>query len=718
MGFQELYIKKIYKTYKDNIVTDFYIPVLEESKVYKRAVGFFTSSALIELTKGITGLIKNGGSIQLIVSPRLTAQDVLYIQEGYRLKDVIQSSLVKDFIEPKTQAELERISWIGYLIATDRLEIKVAFTKDISSTGMYHEKVGVMVDSQGNRIAFQGSMNETTNAFHNNVESITVFNSWNDIENEYTQEIESSFDSLWNDNEKNLHVIDFPQVLYDKLKSYSKDEQELNLDLDFQEYVELQPPLNVDVPTMPKDIQLFDYQTQAIDEWQKRNFRGIFDMATGTGKTLTGLGAVVRLFQMKKRFFLLIVCPYQHLVEQWVEDIEKFNIKPIVGYSSSQQKDWKKRLKDNVNYFNAQIIDFKCFVTTNRSFISQDVRNILKYLKDEVLLLVDEAHNFGSRRLQETLNSSYKYRLGLSATLERHNDTAGTQTLFDYFGEKCIEYDIERAIKEEKLTRYYYHPVVVYLTNFELSEYNKLSKKIAKAVIRDKYGKIEITEHAKTLMIMRSRIVAGAFNKVETLKNIMFEKGYINDTHMLIYCGSATIDDGSTADDDGQKQIMAVCKMLGNDLGMKVTKFTSEENAKERESIKRGFIDAEPYQAIVAIKCLDEGVNIPSIKTAFILASTTNPKEYIQRRGRVLRKSPNKEYSVIWDFVTLPRELSTVNADSEEVKYDVSLVKKEIARMEEFGRIAENPSEMDRLKSQLVETYGLDRFKISEEDLL
>ena len=183
---------------------------------------------------------------------------------------------------------------------------------------------------------------------------------------------------------------------------------------------------------------------------------------------------------------------------------------------------------------------------------------------------------------------------------------------------------------------------------------------------------------------------------------------------MLVYCGSATIDNGSTND---EKQITAVCKMLGNDLSMKVTKFTSKENATERQRIKKGFINAEPYQAIVAIKCLDEGVNIPSIKTAFILASTTNPKEYIQRRGRVLRKSSNKEFSYIWDFITLPRELSTLHLDSQETKYDISLVKKEIARMEEFGRISENPSQMDKLKSKLVETYGLDKFNLSKEDL-
>ena len=149
---------------------------------------------------------------------------------------------------------------------------------------------------------------------------------------------------------------------------------------------------------------------------------------------------------------------------------------------------------------------------------------------------------------------------------------------------------------------------------------------------------------------------------------------------------------------------------------MKVTHFTSSETAAEREEIKRRFADADPYQAIVAIKCLDEGVNIPSIKTAFILASSTNPKEYIQRRGRVLRKAPNKKYAVIYDFITLPTPLDCVNHESETSHYDLSLVRKEINRMREFGEISINPSEADRLVTELIESYGLDLYVNDEEE--
>jgi len=254
------------------------------------------------------------------------------------------------------------------------------------------------------------------------------------------------------------------------------------------------------------------------------------------------------------------------------------------------------------------------------------------------------------------------------------------------------------------------------MTDGELEKYRELSKRIARQCYKRPNGKVEISEPGKKLLIERARIVAGASNKIGLLRELI--EPYKNDTHLLIYCGATRsrdfTSDQSEKDEEGERQIVLVSKMLGLDLGMKVTHFTSMESAAERENIKRQFAAGDPYQAIVAIKCLDEGVNIPSIKTAFILASSTNPKEYIQRRGRVLRKAPDKPFATIYDFITLPTPLCYVNRDSESAKADLSLVKKEIVRMKEFGEISKNPSDADRLIKELSETYGLDT--ISEED--
>lgn len=709
MGYESLHLSRSYKTNKNDIVREFYLPVLAQSVLYKRAVGFFSSTALVDLSKGIAELVRNGGKIRFIVSPLLSEEDISAIERGYDARQIVQNSLVREFHEPTNSSEAERLNWLANLIAFGRLEIKVAFTPPSKTTGMYHEKIGVIYDQSGNKIAFTGSMNETINAFHNNYESIVVFNSLVPEDKQRAIDLEEDFDSLWDGQEKNITVLEFPKVLKDKLISYKKDSMDLTLD---QTEIEMRyeaVPIPAGVPKIPAGVELHKYQKDAISNWANEQYRGIFDMATGTGKTYTGLGAIARLANDKKRLAVIIVCPYQHLVEQWVEDIVKFNMRPVIGYSASSQRDWKKRLSADIFDFQIGVIDYFCFVTTNATFSSKFVQQQIDQLGLDTLLLVDEAHNFGSVNLSHKLNSKFEYRLALSATLERHGDPQGTQALYDYFGHKCIEYSLDRAIQEHKLTPYYYYPVVVYLDEAELDVYKDLSYKISRECHSDKQGKLKITERGKMLLLARSRIIAGASQKIPALKEHILP--FQNDTHMLVYCGATTVNtyesDVSEPDVEGERQIVAVSKMLGHELNMKVTHFTSNESAVERENIKKRFADAAPYQAIVAIKCLDEGVNIPSIKTAFILASTTNPKEYIQRRGRVLRIAPNKPFAVIYDFVTLIKPLDLVDQYDSDYSCGRSLASRELSRIKEFGRIALNSRDSDQLIEEIEYTYDI-----------
>jgi len=710
MSFKELSLLKHYKTYKNNIVKEFYTPILQEAVLYQRSVGFFSSTALIELTKGISGIIKNGGKIQFIVSPYLSQEDVEAIQKGYEKKKIIEQALLREYKEPENYFQEERLNLLAHLIEEGHLEMKVAFTPPNKSTGMYHEKVGIVEDSVGNKIVFTGSLNETINAFYNNYESIVVFTSWEESK-QYAEEMQNDFDLLWNNEDKDLEIIEFPDVIKERIKVNKRTK--VNYDIDEEEKVQ-EDTIKKGIPHMPNGFELREYQIEAIDKWKEQDFRGIFDMATGTGKTYTGLGAVTKLYEEKKRLAIIIVCPYQHLVEQWVEDIELFNMLPTIGYSSSKQKKWKKRLEDDVLDFSIGVIDTFCFVTTNATYSSKFVVEQMVNLGKDTLLLVDEAHNFGSPNLRNKLYPTIEYRLALSATLDRHGDEEGTNCLKNYFGEKCIEYNIKRAIKEGKLTQYYYYPIVVYLDDYEMAEYRDISYKASKEWHKDNYGNLKITEKGKMLLLKRARIVAGAKSKLTELKKKMQQ--YKNDTHILVYCGATKVQtfeyDESEHDEEGERQIVAVSKILGNEFGMKVTHFTSNESAEEREVIKRRFAMADPYQAIIAIKCLDEGVNIPSIKTAFILASTTNPKEYIQRRGRVLRLAKNKPHAVIYDFVTLVKPLDEVNPYSADYSCERALAKRELARIKEFGEISLNSRDSDELINNIECAY-----EISNENL-
>ena len=262
------------------------------------------------------------------------------------------------------------------------------------------------------------------------------------------------------------------------------------------------------------------------------------------------------------------------------------------------------------------------------------------------------------------------------------------------------------------LTPYNYFPIVVSLNDDELQEYIELTSKIFGKT--DEKGKRVFSEYEKMLLIKRARIVAGATNKIPALRSYI--KKYQNDNHMLIYCGATTIRDPNykegSADEEEKRQISIVSEMLGNEFGMKISKFTSEESAKERESLKIAFDEGKQMQALVAIRCLDEGVNIPSIKTAFILASSTNPKEYVQRRGRVLRKYPGKSQADIYDFITLPVDLDVAqNMDPDVLRSVKGLVLREMVRMKDFATISENPWEVDGLINKIEDVYGLNTFE-------
>lgn len=734
MGLQECTIKNEYRSLIDNVVQDFYLPLLGVAKNYYRAVGFFSSTALAEISKGVCDLAKNGGHIYLVASPHLSDEDIAAIKSGYDQREIIKASLIKELSDEEIDCySMDRLNLLAHLIANGVMEIQIAYTENNGGIGMYHEKMGLIEDGEGNCVAFSGSMNESRTAMSINYETIDVFRSWGE-QNERERVVikQNAFASIWGKKEPNITVLEFPEVTEEFIKKYRR--KDISYDIDNQQFgvLPIDPKQRRSIShtesavgaRVPDNIQLFDYQKEAISSWVGNNYRGIFDMATGTGKTLTGLGAISKLSaDLNDRLAVIIVCPYQHLVEQWVEDIVRFNISPIIGYGSSAQKEWKERLEKAIRDQKIRKDkSFFCLVCTNATFAKSNVQEPISRIKSPILLVVDEAHNFGAKSLSKYLDDRFTYRLALSATLERHRDEEGTAALYSFFGKKCIQYDLERAIREDKLTPYKYYPVLVYLNDSELEKYESLSFEMSKHVIKGKNGKVKLDGYGENLAIQRSRVVAGASLKLKKLREVIAP--YRDQYFLLVYCGATNVvpdkADSSETDASDLRQIEAVTDILGNELDIKASRFTSEEDITTRTLIKQHFKNGDDLQAIVAIKCLDEGVNIPGIKTAFILASTTNPKEYIQRRGRVLRKSAGKEFAEIYDFVTLPRELDEVSGlTQEQMGRDLSLVKKELARVREFGELSLNSMEATHLIWDICDAYSLqyDFDDTSEEDI-
>ncbi|NGZ74991.1 DEAD/DEAH box helicase family protein [Saccharibacillus alkalitolerans] len=680
MGFKNLNISYQYRSDQEsgNIIKDFYIPVLSQTKIYKRAVGYFSSGSLMLAAKGISELIDKGGKMQLIASPRLNEKDIEAIELGYRLReDVIEDSIIRSITKPTTLLMKERFNYLAWLIANEQLDIKIAMTRNVLSYGLYHEKIGIMEDWENNKIAFSGSSNETEGGLYNNFESIDVFCNWQDGDDIRVQRKELDFEKLWGNSTSQLEIIEFPQVAKERLLSY-RTSQYAERDPEIEvTHVDINKS-NLNTPRMPENLEIRDYQKEAIKSWFRNECKGLLEMATGTGKTITAITAVTKLWEVTQRLAVIVVCPYTHLVDQWVKDLKKYNMSPLIAYNSRNL--WEEDVNNHITAFQSGAINHFCLITTNATFSLPHMQVILRKLNKNVVFIADEAHHLGAESSRKLLIEEFPYRLALSATPNRWYDEDGTDSLLSYFGNQVVfQFGLEKAIGKY-LTEYYYHPHIIYLDEDESEKYYEVTRKIVKLFPKDGNFKNDDSKGLTSLLIERARILSRARNKLIKLKELLSNRK--DSLYNIVYCGDSSV--------DGERQIDAVSKLLGNDLDMKIHSFTSREDAIQRKELLERF-ETGDLQALIAIKCLDEGVDVPATQNAYILASSTNPREFIQRRGRVLRKHPQKKYSYIHDFIVLPRELDQIELIEPTLfNMERNIVKRELTRLSEFADLARN----------------------------
>jgi DNA phosphorothioation system restriction enzyme len=445
-------------------------------------------------------------------------------------------------------------------------------------------------------------------------------------------------------------------------------------------------------PQLPSSLELRGYQKQAVLNWFKNRGRGTLKMATGSGKTIVALAIATELYQKIGLQVLVVICPYRHLVTQWAKECEKFNLQPILAFENVHN--WQSQLSGQLYNLGSGDRSFLTVITTNSTFISEGWQSQLKFFPAKTLLVGDEAHNLGSIRLEESLPRQIGLRLALSATPERYFDDDGTEAIFSYFGSILEpEFTLADAIAQKALVRYFYYPILVELTEAESLSYAKLTQRIGWAL--QKNNNLLTNENLTSLLMQRSRLIGAASNKLNVLRELMRDR--LHTSHTLFYCGDGYVESKSIY----RRQIEAVTQILGNELGYRVNTYTADTSVIEREKLLNRFEVGE-LQGLVAIRCLDEGIDIPAIQTAVILASTTNPRQFIQRRGRILRPHPGKERATLFDTIVMPPDL-----DRETWEVERNLLRKELKRSIEFADLAENAEEARSKFLVLQERYGL-----------
>ena len=683
MRLKDIDFKEEYRSDDGDIIADFYIPCLSNSILYRRAVGYFTSNSIKLAMRGIANLIENGGKMQLIVSPHLSKEDIEAIEQGYHTKDQIIEECLSEVIPDTLLPEQDQSQWecLAWMISTDILDIKIALARTIERSGIYHEKLGIFTDNLNNHVAFSGSANETSGGLISNFETVDAFTSWRDS-SRTARKIEN-FEKLWKNDTNKVEIINFPEACRQKILKHTPTTAP---------QPQITRPQPKDRFEVPEAKPLRKYQKDAINNWINARGRGVLQMATGAGKTITGLSAAQVMHANGHLKLLLIVCPYKHLVTQWASECQGFGLSPILCFKSKDY--WMPLVNKALTSMEDTVKAPTTLIVTTSTFITEAFQSRFKHFPQKTMILADEVHNMGAGAIRKCLPESIPLRLGLSATPERWFDEEGTEALYDYFG-KVLEpiFSLKDALDCGALCHYYYYPILVSLNEDEAHEYLKLSKQIAQLAGRG--GDVDGDSRAEHLLIKRARLIATAEGKEAALREIITKAPDFK--HHLFYCG-----DGTVEGDDGemQRHVDSVVKMLSGEFNARVAKFTSENSMEEREQLLKSFAK-EDLQGLVAIRCLDEGVDVPSTRTAVILASSTNPRQFIQRRGRILRQSPGKKDAVIYDMVVYPPQSDTLT------QAERSLVRKELIRLSEFASLAKNAPQAKQTLWKLQEHFHL-----------
>ena len=678
MSLQDIGIQDHYRSDRHNLIKDFYIPCLSATTLYSRAVGYFSSTSIVAVAQGLAALIDADGKMRLVASPCLSPEDVKAIERGLKQKEeVVSKAIIQEFETVAT----DRLACLSWLLSQGVLEIKLAVANNGDKSGLYHEKFGILTDSDRNQVAFTGSINETGSGLANNFENIEVFCAWRGEEAKRVRRINEDFEKLWTNNTSNAEIMSFPEAAARKLLEYRPYTQP-TAKRKPKSVAEDKNYYNAEEETKPLhglDITLRPYQEEALIQFKSANYRGILAMATGAGKTITALTCASSIEDLD---LIIVVVPIKDLVRQWMDELDKLTnfYYPIAAVGRSEI--WRKTLYRKLNLIRGNIQKLKrlptVLVGTYSGLSKSTVAELIEDaggLPVKSLIIADEVHTAGSTQYRRILRDDFTYRLGLSATPIRRHDEKGTEFVLDYFSNIVYELGLERAIELGILCEYEYYVYVVTLTDAENEEYQHLTKRIAKLF---RSGNDKISGLINRLTIERSRIIKSASEKIAILDRIIqnhpLKKG-------MVYC--ADID-----------QADIVCYRLSQQ-GIIVSRFTSRED-KQRSQILNDFGQGR-LDALVAVKCLDEGINIPAAQEAIILASDTSERQFIQRRGRILRKALGKDKATLIDILVVPP------IGDERIK----LITSEVNRIKHFAKTASNRASVITKLGDELSHYGI-----------
>ena len=732
----------------------FFSDCLCNSTRFDLMLGFFSSSAISVLSDGFAVFLYNNGYMRLIINDVLTEEDKNAISLGIGAKEIpyFDLSNIEEIKAMLSERDVHFFECLSWLIRNNRIEIKIIAPKE--SIGISHTKSGLFSDGL-NEVGFDGSCNFSRTALLDNIESLTSFCDWDgSVDSARIDGMKEDFNRVFEGKDDNVVYVNSENVKTSLSSAFPEKTIADLLDDEYRLLKNNRPNMGIAITAMislsrakdkieaiveknnileensiayGKQVPMFpyasgprEYQRQAFENWKNNKQKGLFAMATGTGKTITALNCLLEIFKHSGYYKALILVPTITLVEQWETECRKFNFDNIIKVCSKYSK-WStaigniKLIELNTNSIQSYII-----ISTYASFAQSNVFDELCSLsKTKLLLIADEAHNMGAGRVAQRLEDiPYLRRIGLSATPQRQYDDSGNSKIREFFGsidKYTFEYSMRDAIRNGALCRYYYYPHLVELTPSEFDDYVELSSKIAKVYNSDDSDSQDIL---KRLLLKRKRIIHKAANKKEVFAEILRDR--INKSgslkYTLVYVPEGNMPDDQLADvfdstdvlgdDEDSRHIIDEFTSIVRDIDdhVVVRQFTGD--TPDRDQILKDFADGK-VDVLTSMKCLDEGIDVPRSEFAIFCSSTGNPRQFIQRRGRVLRTHKDKHFAIIHDLVVIP----SYCFDFETYRLEKSLIGAELMRVRDFALLAENCNDTLNVLDAILSRYNISLFK-------
>lgn len=676
--------KVVWNSAADDIVNGFYRPALRGCARYDRLAGFFDSSTFAVAVREVMDFAERGGRMRLMTSAKFSQADLEVIRKSVDdrlLEDV--SRMMDDNIGKKC------LGLFAYMLTNTvdgvpQLDIRVL----VPRRGIFHAKVGVFDMGNGDVVSFSGSINETGMGWTGNVEEFKAFCSW--THGEMVDADIGTFNRFWDGTHSDIQSYTLPRAVRERILSVRPGSD--------AEYRRMVRELRIDIDAERPRLVLYDYQMKAVDAWAARGYKGILEMPTATGKTFTAMGCINRMQRETGRLFTVIAVPYTHLAQQWIDNVHKWN--ELAGPDQTISTNtlvtpgnhaWRRDLGRAVTAFNKRkfgggyVTNGYIICTTYNTLASKTFIDMVRRVDGGMLLVADEAHHAGAGIRRTGTLEEYSGRLALTATPERYYDEEGSDFLMSYFDGVAFSMKIGKAIEDGYLVPYDYHPRVVEMTPRETDEYVKLTRLIAmKMSARGREAPPD--DDPNTPENRRARLVAKMKAKYGELAAILAEHGDRLE-NALIYCHDT-------------EQLRRVGALLSK-RNINFEEITSASGMIERRD-KIASLKNMDHQCITSMKCLDEGVDIPSARLGIILASTGNMRQYIQRRGRLLRLFGGKDHAVIYDMLAM----AVPEADCK--PFAKKLFAKELLRNKEFADEARNRLEALEKIRPIATRLGID----------